>query len=508
MRSCRSLFASLRFAVPFFVLLISGGSVFAQAPTPSCNSYYQCVNTAAQQEQACVMKILASRPRNAIGTPNTSACATTYSNTVQMCRSKFSCPPAIMRPNYLVLSLLYAPPGNSSSAGFSQGQSQGVTTSISNSFAAGDSINFSASGGFIGQGTLGVSFGMSNSSQDSQGFQVTTSSTQGSQIKSTSDAADHTQDRFFLWLNPQVTVTQTGLNTGTYTVGPPPGQPMDIIDVNIHELQNPSLIPSAKMGPQIIHGLSLPGLAGLTATDFSTILSLDPFVSTDPTLPPADTKRFVYVDSQYLEGPDYKLASGSADPNSNSFNESDAQVATQTQSESLSYNVGFSTGAKVDLAIFGGSSLDVKTSLTWTQSTSFGTSSGTTHQASVTLGSQTPQVDCWIDIYEDTLYHTFLFVPPRNVCNPPPSTSGGAKLLMPSYALTGTVTNTTGQPVAQQLVIVRFAQGGFRRLHTNAHGNYVVYSAPAGPAQVTVGTAVQNPTIAAGNTAVANFVVQ
>jgi hypothetical protein len=508
MRSCRSLFASLRFAVPFFVLLMSGGSVFAQVPTPSCNSYYQCVNTATQQHQACVMSLLASRPRNAIGTPSTAGCDTTYSTAVQVCRRKFSCPPAIMRPNFLILSLLYAPPGNASSAGYSQGQSQGVSTSISNSFGMGETLSFSASGGFIGQGSLGVSFGVSGNTQNSQSFQVTTSTTQGSQLKSTSDAADHSQDRFFLWLNPQVTVTQTGLNTGTYSVAPPPGQPMDIIDVNVHELQNPSLIPPSKMGPQLIHGMTLPGLAGLTAADYSSILSLDPFINLDPTAPPTDASRFVYVDTQYLEGPDYKGPSGSADPNSNSFNVSDSQVSSQSQSESLSYNAGFSVGGKVDLAIFGSSSLDAKTSLTWTQSTSFGTSSGTTHQASVTLGTQTPQLDCWIDIYEDTLYHTFLFVPPRTACNPPAPASGGSKLLLPSYALTGTVTRANGQPVAQQLVIVQFAQGGFRRLHTNAHGNYVVYSAPAGPARVTVGSAVQNPTIAAGNTAVANFVVQ
>src|SRR5262249_792211 len=143
-------------------------------------------------------------------------------------------------PTYLVLSLLYAPPGKASSAGFSQTASQGETVSVSNSFGQGVNISFTV--GDVGA-SAGASFGVSSAQGDTQSFQLTQSSSEGAQLRATSDNVDHSQDRFFLCLNCEVIVTQTGDNTGTYTVAPQSGQPADIIDVSVWELQNPQSIP-------------------------------------------------------------------------------------------------------------------------------------------------------------------------------------------------------------------------------------------------------------------------
>lgn len=488
-------------------------------PRPLCNGdlyykYQSCIGPAQDALSACENPgppEIGPNGKPIKVTPNPALCAHGYQHAVNVCLQQLglsapppACGPAVLKPHFLVLTLLYAPPGNASNAGFTQGQSQGSSTSISNSLGVGATFTFAASGGFIGQGTLGAEFGVTGSSQNAQEFDITTGTTGGSQVNSVSDAADHSQDRFFLWLNPQVTITQTGLGTGTYTVVPVDGQPMDVIDVSARELQNPSLIPPAKLGPQLIRGVVLPGLAGLTAMDFQAALSRDPFVGQPPTALPADTNRFVYVYTQDLEGPDQ---TGIA-PVVNSFKVSDSTVSTQTQTVQASYEVGVSMGGKIDLAIFGESSLDTKVSFTWTNSAGFGTSSGTAHEALVSLGSQTVGLaNCWIDIFEDTLYHTFAFVPPPNLpqCNPPVP---GAKMVQPVFALSGTVTNANGQPVAQAPVIVRFAQGGARRLQTNLRGKYLVYSAPPGLVQVAVGSAVQNQTIVPGKTAVADFVLR
>lgn len=486
-------------------------------PRPLCNSdvyfkYQYCIAPAQTVLSDCLNvgpcdTLPSGKPVKC--TPNRAACEATFSRASQACLRPLglsapppACGPAILKPRFVVLTLLYAPPGNASNAGFSQGTTQGTTTSISNSFALGVTLEFNASGGFIAQGSLGLSFGVTGTTQNSQGFEISTTATQGRQVASVSDAVDHTQDRFILWLNPQVTITQTGLGTGTYTVSPADGQPMDIIDVSTRELLNPSLIPPAKLGPQNIGGVVVPGLAGLTAMDFQSALSLDPFVGKDPTAAPTDGNRFVLVDRQDLEGPDQ----ASLPAVSNSFTVDDSQTLTQTQSEQLAYEADVTAGGGVDLAIFGSASLDAKTAFTWTQQTSFGTSSGHTHQASVSLASTTVGLaNCWIDIYEDSLYHTFMFVPPNlPLCNPPVP---GAKMVQPVFALSGTVTRATGQPVAQAPVIVRFVQGGVIRLHTNLRGKYLVYSAPPGLVQVAVGNAVQNQTIVPGQTAVANFVI-
>jgi hypothetical protein len=46
---------------------------------------------------------------------------------------------------------------------------------------------------------------------------------------------------------------------------------MDVLDVGFAELQDPSTISAAKMGPQVVHGVTLPGLGGLKATDFASL---------------------------------------------------------------------------------------------------------------------------------------------------------------------------------------------------------------------------------------------
>src|SRR5262249_50442595 len=157
----------------------------------------------------------------------------------------------------------------------------------------------SATGGFLAQTTLGATFAETGTMTHATTFSVTSTTSGGSQLSSTNDAIDHSQDRFFLWLNSLVTVSQTGATTATYTVGTANGDPVDVIDVSLAEVNNPTLIPASKMGSQIIHGVTLPGLSALKASDFDAIAKMDAVTSL--TAPPADSKRYVYVESLPLE---------------------------------------------------------------------------------------------------------------------------------------------------------------------------------------------------------------
>lgn len=342
---------------------------------------------------------------------------------------------AVINPLYVVSSVLYAPPGNTSSSGYTSGASNGTTTSTGSNYSTSSGFGIKASGGIIG-GSLGVTFTWSNGSGTSQSWQETTQNTTGEQLQSKINPVDHTQDQFFIWLNPQLSVVINGSNAGNSTMGTPGSQPMDVVNINAEDLLNPSQVPLAVLLPQSVSGQSLPGLAsicanplppaqctqanacGCTPGDFVTILAQDPLIGTTQTTLPdqVNSERYKFVQSLLLEGPQCP----GCDPLTHSYSVTDSSTNVQTQTSTDSYSVGIMAG--VGAKIPGIFSIDVteNSSWTWTNTESTGVSSGSSIAENVTLGSSS--VDCQetINVYEDTAYHTFAFAPsaaPPSACN-------------------------------------------------------------------------------------------
>jgi hypothetical protein len=342
---------------------------------------------------------------------------------------------ALINPLYQVLSLLYAAPGNTSSSGYSSGVSKGTTTSTESDYSTSSGIEIKASGGIIG-GSLGVSFTWSNGNGNSQSWEETTENTTGVTLESVSNPVDHTQDQFFIWLNPQLSVVLNGPNAGVSTLGTPNSQPMDVININAEDLMNPSQIPLAVLLPQIVSGQSLPGLAsicknplppaqctqgnacGCVASDFSMILAQDKLIGTTQTTLPdqVDNQRYKFVRALTLEGPQC----AGCGPVTQSFTIQDSSNNVQTQSETNSYSVGVSAGAEVNIPAIFSVSVTQNSSWTWTDIESTGVSSGSSISESVVLGSSSLDCQETINVYEDTVYHTFAFAPaatPPAACN-------------------------------------------------------------------------------------------
>jgi len=463
----------------------------------SCNqsAYNQCAALAAKNDKLC----LASVPdvsKQTCGTALYTAiakCTTLYAS----CNGSESLYPAA-----LLLTVLYAAPGNASSVAFTQSNSEGTTTSINSTFAQNSTFSFKASGGFLGSGaSLGVSFGNTLSKQNTSSFQTTVTSSEGIGIKSTSDKVDHTQDQFYLLLNPSVTVTQDGYTSATYTVGTFNGECPDIINVSAAELMNPALMGTAKLGKQNICGGVLPGLSSLcanpsqcAASDFAQFLALDPLISSDTTQAPADTNRFVLVDQRTLEGPDF----AGADQTPNTFQETDATVISTGHTESQAYSVGVTIGGTVGTPGTGFSlQIDNSNTFTWTNSTTNTTASGTSTQAAVTLSTSTVNCEESVDIYTDLMYHTFAYVVAHPACPP----ASAAPAFTPQ--LSGNVTTPKG-PAAHQLVVITLADKSVRRVYTDSKGKFTLDSAPSGSIQVAAGGASATGTIVAGKASVLN----
>src|SRR5207248_10482787 len=118
---------------------------------------------------------------------------------------------------------------------------------------------------------LGVSFSASTSAQDSHSVQFSTSNEVGVSLGSVGNSVDHAQDQVFIWLNPMVVVTPTSTTSANYSLSTPIGsngqpEPMDIVNINVVDMQNPSQIPIGTLQPQTRNNVSgLPGLADICA---------------------------------------------------------------------------------------------------------------------------------------------------------------------------------------------------------------------------------------------------
>lgn len=341
---------------------------------------------------------------------------------------------------YQVLSILYTAPGNASSSGFSNTLSAGETDSITNNFTAADTLTFQ--GGFLGS-SEGVSFTTSASHGNTSSTTTSYQATSGDGLFSAQQAIDHNQDQVFLLIDPTITVTQTGDlqggnapgyftvggsldSTGTFTQG----EPADILNVNIAGLKNPTLIPLEILEPQVVQpGTTLPGLSficanplpalqctqqnacGCTAADFAPIVQQDELANvTDQTiaLNNIDPIRFVYVTDEPLQGPDQ----GGAAAVKVTFALTDSGLTSQGTTNGQSYGVGYSHkwGASTpgDLSI----SVTNQTTFTYARNTSSGITDGTAHTGTVTLGTNYPQCFEYVDVYEDTIFHTFAYALP------------------------------------------------------------------------------------------------
>jgi hypothetical protein len=341
---------------------------------------------------------------------------------------------------YLVLSIIYDPPGNASSSGFSNSVSAGSTNSVESDFSSSDSLSFE---GGIGGNDASVTFTTGATHGTESDFTTSYEASSGDELTSVSQAMDHSQDQVFLLINPSITVTQTGAAAGFYTFGPSleatgtftNGVPQDILNVNIKGLKTPSLIPLEILEPQVPSpGTTLPGLSsicanplppaqctqanacGCTAKDFAPIVAQDELANTtsQTTTPSSvDPARYVFITDEVLQGPQQK---GSG-PVTTNYSLSDSNETSHSTSNGTSYGVDYSktfgfSGGPFTLGITASSGFTIS------QSQSVGESNGTAHTGDVGLG--TSDVGCFehVDIYEDTTYHTFAYAlseaPPAN----------------------------------------------------------------------------------------------
>lgn len=222
-------------------------------------------------------------------------------------------------PQYEIDTLLYDPPGNQSTIGFTSAQTNGTTTTIQNSITNASSITFSAGTVFVsGSSSIGYSTTKTVSQNFQESFTNQAGINQNANSKSAynptgSNAVNHYLDQFVLSLNTQVTVANDDYgNSIGYSLDLQPltgGTTLpDIVQVPAIDMINGTIDPDVLNQQQLPNPgggptLYLPGLAsicknviqseynnlactktdqcGCTASDFSEILSQDPLLRWD-----------------------------------------------------------------------------------------------------------------------------------------------------------------------------------------------------------------------------------
>jgi hypothetical protein len=197
---------------------------------------------------------------------------------------------------------------------------------------------------------------------------------------------------------------------------------MDVVPATVSQLQNPTTLQLGQLISSTEDGISVPGLlclcsctaalaaqngCGCAATDFADIVQQDPFfhtgVAADSTplqINSVIPNRFAYVNTELL---DYGVQSTYTIDDKNTTQ----TVYTTTNMDS----VGFSNSNT--FSIPPAFTITLKNANMWTWTDTMETTKVNTldHTMTAFLNSTTAACYSNVDIYLDTVYHTYVFVP-------------------------------------------------------------------------------------------------
>ena len=345
-------------------------------------------------------------------------------------------------PKFLVLSVLYAPPGKQSSVDYSNSTLQGNSTSLSNSngdefstsltqgASFGVSVSVLGTAGKLTSGnktTVSTSFeeAVDNSSSISTSKKSTTSLSIPGPTSSTV-GIDHDQDVILVWLNPVINAT---VNLGKVLTwsgyqfdSNDPMNLVDYVELRVSWLKNAGLacdstadaIP-CNVRSRLNRTWDATGLGALTNDDLQTILARDPFAASpnDPNFisnPNTDTSgRFtLQQDVSFNYEPKNPL------PQSHTIE--DEKTTTDGNGHTDTYKVGFSYEHNSSLSLGLVSltnDLKISNSATHVHKSSSQKTNSTTDATTIKIVP--PEVDSnysgktGIQLWLDNVYGTYMF---------------------------------------------------------------------------------------------------
>jgi hypothetical protein len=299
-------------------------------------------------------------------------------------------------PKYYIGSVIYVPPGPGSYIQYGTGTDTGTTLSMTQSWS--DDATAGASEGtpkgstysYNISITTGDSFG--GSTMESTDVELTDNATDKYQAPP-SNSLNHDYDQILLFFGVKLTETVNYYGAITWAVSfaslnntddAASGYP-----VSVGCLRANSTIPAAQCSATLAFLTSM----GVTSADYAEIMNSDPFANPSGNQVPASS-RFVKLNSFSYYG----------DPTTVTYTYAVINTTTVTNSvtTSYSYSEGFSG------SLFG-VSLGDKITFTDSSTTTNKTMSTDTSMLSLTMPTTTYTGSTTLNLYEDTVYKTFMF---------------------------------------------------------------------------------------------------
>jgi hypothetical protein len=376
------------------------------------------------------------------------------------------------RPKYMVLTVIYSPPGTTPSTGGGSGEpsssviygnvsSTGTTSTISSSFQKGIDIKASESlsvpvGGNIAKIGATEDFNTSTKTTNTSSIAVTKSQTHTITVPGPStDGIDHDEDYFYLWLNPQIAISidpQDNLNWGLGVDGPT----MNIQFAHAGWLKDPS-----KMPPGLKQQLDN---AKLTTSDYKKILSLNPFADGGTKI---DKDRFIPTPFSFPYEPPF--AAGDTVP-TETYALQSVVMSSSSKETDVTYGVSVSVSAGLEIPKVFTADVTTTGTFTWTNSSTTLDTSQSTQTASVTIGGPsfgyTGSTD--VLVFWDSVYNSFMFAFPHE-----------------SPSVSGSVTGKDGKPVARKSVKLTVGSRPLETI-TSATGKFNFFHADSGSGKLDV----------------------
>lgn len=363
-----------------------------------------------------------------------------------------------MIPNYVVDTVVYAPPGSAgrgttSSVDYAHGSKAGTSVSLSKSFKAGVSVKVSAGLGIV---NIGGSFDASIASKDQSSLELRKSTTDTIKITgSTADGIDHNRDMIYLTLRPHITADILDGGQVTWRIQNQRDTQSRFVYVGWLR-DEAAFIRAAKDTHDAL------AAAGITSAEYPNILARDPMANGQR----IDETRYTFLRTLPYEPP---YAPGdTTQPWSFSLGNEATQGYNHTLEDQYSVGATISGGAGVVNA-------SASASVTWGSSMTTANAQTGSQSATVTIGGPSYGYagSQNVSVYWDNIYGTFMF-----------DDRADASAARAANAIDGTVTQH-GAPVAHRLVQLWTGRKTLRTF-TNSRGRYHFKADLPGNASVSV----------------------